>query len=358
MTGYLTPGQDAFALHLAKLTGLNPGVIRAWTLAEESGGAAQQRQAASNMNWLNVGYFDSGPGSLTRDQMWRTPEAAAQATADFLMGKRWGAAPGIRAILRTAGQSPEAQLRAIWTSPWASSKYGNGRDLQSTYKMVAGMPAPTSGLPVADPAVAAAAPATTPATPDVSAASSRRSAIQSLINSNAKLAHIPTINLPQIEAPVQVEAPAARRAVASGSPAAIQAVGSQAGNAIVQAAKQFLGLPYSWGGGSLTGPSTGIDRGANTKGFDCSGLTRYAIFKATGKVIDRVTYDQIKQGKAVAKNAMQPGDLIFFGTWSDPHHVGIYMGNGQFIQAPRTGDVIKISSLAGRSDFLTARRFV
>jgi cell wall-associated NlpC family hydrolase len=58
----------------------------------------------------------------------------------------------------------------------------------------------------------------------------------------------------------------------------------------------------------------------------------------------------------VPKNKLSPGDLIFFGTTADPHHVGMYIGNGMFIHAPHTGDFIRIAVLADRSDYLTARR--
>lgn len=341
----LTHGQNAFAVELARLTGLNPNVIRGWTLAEESGSAAAQRQAQNNHNWLNIAYFDSGPGAITHQAVWSDPIKAAQASAAFLQGKQWGAAPGIRAILSTAGQSPEAQLRAIWSSPWASSHYGNGRDLQGTYKMFANMPtapvasSPTPAAAVAPaPAVSTSAPTTGTTQPDPKATL----ALQ-LIRSNAKLAGIPSINftVPQIGTTVQTNSVKAAR-VAS-TPAGQAALGSSIGNAVVKAAKQFLGVPYVWGG-------------TTPKGFDCSGLMQY-VFHKFGINIPRVTYDQVKAGKAVPRSALQPGDLIFFGTWNDPHHVGMFVGNGQFIEAPHTGDVVKISNLAGRSDYLTARRF-
>ncbi len=124
--------------------------------------------------------------------------------------------------------------------------------------------------------------------------------------------------------------------------------GTAKGQALVNAAKQYLGVPYVWGGTSA-------------KGVDCSGLVQLAA-KAVGISIPRVTYDQINVGRAVDKNNLQPGDLVFFkgsdGTYQSPGHVGMYVGNGQFIQAPKTGDVVKISNLADRSDYVAARRIV
>lgn len=107
----------------------------------------------------------------------------------------------------------------------------------------------------------------------------------------------------------------------------------------VAAARTRLGTPYSWGGGTPSGPTRGFGRGANTTGFDCSSLVQYAWAKA-GVTLPRTTYDQIKAGKAVPNNmsAWRPGDLIF------PHsgHVQMYIGNGKVIHAPRTGGVVEI----------------
>ncbi len=122
--------------------------------------------------------------------------------------------------------------------------------------------------------------------------------------------------------------------------------GMSKGQQLVNAAKQYLGVPYVWGGTS-------------SNGVDCSGLVQLAA-KACGIDIPRVTYDQIKTGKTVDKNNLQAGDLVFFkgsdGSASAPGHVGMYIGNGQFIQAPKTGDVVKISDLSSRSDYVGARR--
>jgi hypothetical protein len=130
----LTSGQETFAAHVAQLTGLSPRVVAAWELAEESGGAAQSRQAASNFNWLNIGYFDSGAGQIAFDKTFGDPVSAAEQTAKFLKGEWGGASSSIRAILSTVGQSPDQQMAAIANSDWASSHYGGGANLRGTYQ--------------------------------------------------------------------------------------------------------------------------------------------------------------------------------------------------------------------------------
>ena len=135
----LTSAQQTFASRLAADTGLDSGVVSAWLLAEESGGAAVSRQAANNNDWLNIGYTDSGTyGSA--DNIWADPAAAADATAGWLKGQNtipgYGtASSGIQAILSTAGQAPEAQISALQNSGWASSGYPS---LPSLYQQVAG----------------------------------------------------------------------------------------------------------------------------------------------------------------------------------------------------------------------------
>lgn len=110
---------------------------------------------------------------------------------------------------------------------------------------------------------------------------------------------------------------------------------------IIAYASNFLGTPYVWGG---TTPS----------GFDCSGFVQY-VYRYFGISLGRTTYDQVDEGVAVSRNQLQPGDLVFFGSASAPHHVGIYVGNNSYIHAPQTGDVVKVSALT-RSDFCAARR--
>jgi hypothetical protein len=137
--GMMTPGQQQFATQLATQTGLDPQVVAAWMLAEESGGAATAREAQGNHNWLNIGWTDSGRYG-TAGAVWSDPIAAADATAGWLNGQDtiagYGrASAGVQSILTSAGQPPELQIAALQHSGWASSGYP---DLPGVYRMVAG----------------------------------------------------------------------------------------------------------------------------------------------------------------------------------------------------------------------------
>lgn len=96
--------------------------------------------------------------------------------------------------------------------------------------------------------------------------------------------------------------------------------------------------------------------GTTPEGFDCSGFTQY-VYKHFGISIGRTTKDQIYDGVGVSRDQLQSGDLVFYGKNGIPSHMGIYLGNGMYIHAPRTGDVIKISPY-GRADYITARRII
>lgn len=117
-----------------------------------------------------------------------------------------------------------------------------------------------------------------------------------------------------------------------------------ANSTIVGAAQKFLGTPYLWGG-------------TTAKGLDCSGLVQLAVKNATGKTIPRVASDQYKASTKVKAADMQPGDIIAFGTPSNVHHIGIYVGDGKFINAPHTGAKVRIDDLSGRDDVVGAGRF-
>jgi hypothetical protein len=135
----LTSGQQTFVARLSSLTGLNTRVVAGWVLAEESGSAAQGREAASNFNWLNIGYFDSGTGAIAHATPFSNPVSAAEQTAKFLKGEWGGASTGIRDILKTVGQPPDNQIMAIANSGWASSHYNNGANLRATFDELSDM---------------------------------------------------------------------------------------------------------------------------------------------------------------------------------------------------------------------------
>jgi peptidoglycan DL-endopeptidase RipA len=135
----------------------------------------------------------------------------------------------------------------------------------------------------------------------------------------------------------------------SGGPSTPPDTGSSsAGQVAISAAKRHLGLSYAWGGGGTNGPGWGwgIDQGV--WGFDCSGLTQYAYAQA-GISIPRNSRAQYAQLPKVSSNNLRPGDLVFWATSpSNPttiHHVAIYLGGGQIIEAPQSGDVVKISPM-------------
>lgn len=113
------------------------------------------------------------------------------------------------------------------------------------------------------------------------------------------------------------------------------------GGPVVAAARSQLGVPYSWGGGGIHGPSTGFGRGAGIRGFDCSSLMQYAWWQGAGVRLPRVTYDQINTGRAVRKGSEVPGDLVF------PHrgHVAMVAGPGRLIHTPYTGASVSYRSM-------------
>jgi len=100
---------------------------------------------------------------------------------------------------------------------------------------------------------------------------------------------------------------------------------------IVRFARRFLGAPYSFGG---TSPASG---------FDCSGFTRF-VYAHLGIVLPHYSGGQFALGRPVARDALRPGDLVFFDGLG---HVGIYVGGGRFIHAPHTGRPVSIDALAG-----------
>jgi cell wall-associated NlpC family hydrolase len=142
----------------------------------------------------------------------------------------------------------------------------------------------------------------------------------------------------------------------SGSSYRPPASNSSRGQRVVQAALAWLGTPYAWGGGTPSGPSRGIrDYGTadyygdyNKIGFDCSGLALYA-WAQVGVYLPHYSAYQYFSGQHVSTSNLQPGDLVFYAyNTSDPstiHHVAIYMGNNQIVQAPQSGSYVMISPM-------------
>lgn len=128
------------------------------------------------------------------------------------------------------------------------------------------------------------------------------------------------------------------------------AVSNALGDQIVAYAKQYLGTPYVWGG---NGPNC----------FDCSGFTKY-VYSHFGYNLNRTASAQLKNGVSVSRSELQAGDLVFFynGKVSTPvSHVGIYIGNGDFIHASSNSYTVEISSLYARNydaKYVYARRII
>ncbi|AVQ45701.1 C40 family peptidase [Clostridium botulinum] len=110
------------------------------------------------------------------------------------------------------------------------------------------------------------------------------------------------------------------------------------GQDIVNYAMRFRGVPY-------------VEKGDDSSGFDCSGFVQYVYRNAAEINLPRSTYEQIKVGTPVSRNELQPGDLVFLHTG----HMGIYVGNGQMIHSPQTGDVVKVTPVYA---FYVGRRII
>jgi cell wall-associated NlpC family hydrolase len=132
-----------------------------------------------------------------------------------------------------------------------------------------------------------------------------------------------------------------------------RANGRQAIEYVIKRGGSQMGVPYSWGGGTLQGPSKGVGDGANITGFDCSGLMRYA-FAGVGVLIPRFSGDQYNFGRHIPPNEARRGDLIFYGPGGS-QHVTMYLGNGQMLEASGSAGKVTVSPVRkpGMTPFLT-----
>ncbi len=132
-----------------------------------------------------------------------------------------------------------------------------------------------------------------------------------------------------------------------------RASGRQAIEYVIKRAGSQMGVPYSWGGGTLDGPSKGVGDGANINGFDCSGLMRYA-FAGVGVLIPRFSGDQYNAGRHIPPDQARRGDLIFYGPGGS-QHVTMYLGNGQMLEASGSAGKVTVSPvrMAGMTPSLT-----
>ena len=145
-------------------------------------------------------------------------------------------------------------------------------------------------------------------------------------------------------------ATAAERSVAATGGSRTVAVSAQS---VINRAMAQLGVRYSWGGGDTAGPTIGVRDGgvADTfgdyrkVGFDCSGLMIYAFSRALGYALPHYSGFQYNAGRKVPLAQKRPGDMLFWGTDGDIHHVALYIGGEQMIEAPYSGAAVRVTSV-------------
>ena len=137
---------------------------------------------------------------------------------------------------------------------------------------------------------------------------------------------------------------------ASAAPGRVR--GRQAVEYVIRRGASQMGVPYSWGGGKPNGPSHGIESGADTVGFDCSGFTQFA-FAGVGVLIPKYSGDQYNTGRRVPQSQAKRGDLLFWGPGGS-QHVAIFLGNGQMLESSGSAGKVTVSPLrrAGLQPYL------
>lgn len=351
----LSPTQQRFVRGFVQTTHLDPTVAAAWVRNEEPKALTNTDPTGHGAyNFLNVGITDSAPYGAAAG-FWKNPDVAGRATGNWLAGKLaipgFGhSSAGIQAITKAAGLTPAQQIAAIRGSGWAS---GGESALESLYRQFSGgKPVTLPGAPAAPAAPAsvaaatpsAAAPATNPFLQGIlqrsldssqTAAQGAFSALGKISGSTIQAPDAPNLaQLTQGTLTGAAPAPTSDKVVPLHGAAPVKGLDTQ-GKKAVALAKQYLGTPYLYGGAN---PKTG---------FDCSGLLQY-VWSRNGVQIPHNAAAQYEVAKKIPESKLQPGDAVFFSNTDGPGvtHVGMFIGNGQFIQAPHTGDHVKISNLS------------
>lgn len=295
----------------SRRTGADPVALLATSL-QESGG----RYNAVGDQGTSFGPFQYHRGGAlgTHTPQWAESNAEIDAEAQRFAANQIHHGVGAAALQRPA--DPTGYAAGV------ESRIPTARQLLAQY----GGASPPASLP------SSSRDAPSASLPGGVGVSGHNAFLQQIINANAELAGISAVQVP-INSP---HAPGLN--IPLTSPAATTAAPPHA-KGIVNLARQYLGTPYQWGGAN---PKTG---------FDCSGLAQYAYGKI-GIRLPRTSQQQFQVGRPVPQQALKAGDLVFFkgtdGPANDVGHEGIYIGNGQFIHAPHTGDVVKVSNLGDR----------
>lgn len=364
----LSPQQQQFVSAFSRVTGLDPNVAGAWVRNEEP--LLSQNTDPTNhgrYNFLNIGI--TGPKNYGNTlPQWTDPTKAGEFAGQWAIGQAavpggFGhSSPGIQNIFKNKNATPAQQIAAIQGSGWAK---GGETALPSLYQQFSGVKIPAAqqqlALAAGVPPKGSVSPAktTTPGTGGTTfldyltakmtaqGLGGQAPSLTSFLNQTGLPSTSNQSNLLGYIQKSETSVPGLANQGTGTTPVTVTAAkGTKATPTVAAAidlAKSFLGTPYHFGGAS---PQSG---------FDCSGLVQYAYAKQ-GITLPRTTYEQIKVGKTVAPNALQPGDVLFFGTQSNPHHEGLYLGNGQFLEAPHTGADVRITKLADRTDLVTAKR--
>jgi cell wall-associated NlpC family hydrolase len=314
---------------------MSPGLntfMNLWTRAE-GGGATN-----NPFNTTQPGFGATGDYNSVGVKNYADPGMGIKATAATLKNGRYG---NILAAMRTG--DPHAMAQALAASPWGTGAL--------VLKMLGGGGGAMSPPPSTPTSGSAAIQTTPPPGTSFSLTGKRPPSMSQILAQAAPSSEM--VNLLS-----QISPMAGRAAKAAQAPIPLpqlpnkvtpQAmVGVNPTNkshvAAVNLVKQYLGTPYVWGG-------------SHPGGFDCSGLVQYTLGKE-GISVPRTTFEQFQTGQPVGKKNLKPGDAVFFEpSFKGPQHEGMYIGNGQFIEAPHTGAVVRISNLAGRTDYVGARRF-